>query len=78
MICTAAPSMKNDLLRSIRECDSLHQFKRLLKLTYSKELFTHELWRTFNIVARMDFLCFHDLFMCLFIYYSELFLIHLH
>ena len=36
--------------------------KDSLKLTYSKKLFTDELWRTFNIVARLDVLCVQDLF----------------
>ena len=71
----AAPATWNDLPLNTRRCDSIHQFKRLLKLTYSKELLTRELWRTINIVARLDFLCFQDLFMRLFIYYPELFLI---
>ena len=59
-------------------CKNVTQYASLkdsLKLTYSKEHFTHELLRTFNIVARLDFYVFR---IFLYIYYSEMLLILTH
>ena len=45
-------------------CENVTQYTILedsLNITYAKELFPHELWRTVNIVARLDYLCFQVL-----------------
>ena len=64
----AASHLWNDLPCNMRTCDSLYQFKRLLKTyLFKKKLFTREHWRTF-VVFRIY----------LFIYYSELLLVLLH
>ena len=58
--CIAAPHLSNDLPHNMRTCDSLYQFKRLLKTIFFQNSFL-----LMNIDGRFKFLGFTYLFIIL-------------